>query len=131
MMHQVSLKNGNNPVDSYTGWEEVMMIMANQYRSGGTNWGGSFLHHRSLTNSLAASTVIEEKQQSAQPVNRAAAASAMPPKLIPATPVPFEPSSKVYNFPITSNENGSKTIWINNHRVTIPDLDILAAVKKE
>ncbi|PAE17814.1 hypothetical protein CHH91_01720 [Virgibacillus sp. 7505] len=105
--------------------------MANQYRRGGTNWGGSFLHHRSLTNSLAASTVIEEKQQSAQPVNRAAAASAMPPKLIPATPVPFVPSSKVYNFPITSNENGSKTIWINNHRVTIPDLDILAAVKKE
>lgn len=129
-MHRVLRKNGKNPVDSYTGWEEVM-IMANQYRSGGTNWGGSFLHHRSLTTSLAASTEIEEKQQSAQLAKRAAAASAMPPKLIPATPVPFEPYSKVYNFPITANENGSKTIWINNHRVTIPDLDILAAVPKE
>lgn len=102
-------------------------MMANQYRaSGGTNWGGSFLRNKALTTTPPASTVIEEKQGSAE-----TAAIVMPPKLVPAAPVPFEPYSKVYNYPITANENGTKTIWINNHRVTIPDLDILAAVPKE
>lgn len=106
--------------------------MANQYRaSGGTNWGGSFLQHKGLTTALPASNVIEEKQQSAEAANGKEATLAMLPKLVPATPVPFEPYSKVYNFPITANENGTKTIWINNHRVTIPDLDILAAVPKK
>ncbi|MFP7476805.1 hypothetical protein [Terribacillus saccharophilus] len=106
--------------------------MVNRYPArGGTNWGGSFLQHKGPATAHPAPNVIEEKQQPAQAANEKGAAAAMPPKLIPATPVPFEPYSKVYNFPITANENGTKTIWINNHRVTIPDLNILAAVPKK
>lgn len=108
--------------------------MANRYlASGGTNWGGSFLQHKDLTTSPSEPNVIviEETQQPAQATDKKEAVLTMPPKLIPAAPIPFEPYRKVYNFPITANENGTKTIWVNNHRVTIPDLDILAAVPKE
>lgn len=106
--------------------------MANRYRaSGGTNWGRSFLQHKDLTTSPSVPNVIEEKQQPVQAAGEKEAVLAIPPKLIPATPIPFEPYSKVYNFPITANENGTKTIWVNKHRVTIPDLDILAAVPKK
>lgn len=106
--------------------------MVNRYRgSGGTNWGRSFLQHKILTTSPSEPNVIEETQQPAQAAGEKEAVLTMPPKLIPAAPIPFEPYSKVYNFPITANENGTKTIWINNHRVTIPDLDILAAVPKK
>jgi len=105
--------------------------MVNRHRgSGGTNWGGSFLQHKILTTTSLAPNVIEETQQPAQAADEKEADLTRPPKLIPAAPIPFEPYSKVYNFPITANENGTKTIWVNNHRVTIPDLDILAAVPK-
>ncbi|MFP7492834.1 hypothetical protein SFC66_03520 [Terribacillus saccharophilus] len=97
--------------------------MANRSRVlGGTNWGGSFLQAKQFQMSVPSSQVTAKQQ----PVQ-----ADRPPVLIPATPIPSEPYRKVYNFPVTANEDDSKTIWINNHSVTIPDLDILASIPKE
>jgi hypothetical protein len=50
-----------------------------------------------------------------------------PPKLIPATPVPFHPDH-IHGFQTELNADGTRTILINNSRITIPDSDILAVI---
>ncbi|PAF19064.1 hypothetical protein [Terribacillus saccharophilus] len=50
-----------------------------------------------------------------------------PPKLIPASPVPFQPDH-IHGFQTELNADGTRTILIKNSRITIPDSDILAVI---
>lgn len=56
--------------------------------------------------------------------------SVSPPPLIPATPVPFD-SNEVNGFQTEWNAEGARVVNINNSRVTIPDLDIIAVIPDE
>jgi hypothetical protein len=49
------------------------------------------------------------------------------PKLVPATPVPYQPE-QINGFETELNADGTRSILINSSRITIPDLDILAAI---
>jgi len=50
-----------------------------------------------------------------------------PPPLVPATPAPFQPDH-VHGYRTEVNADGTRSIQINSSRITIPDLDILAAI---
>ena len=56
--------------------------------------------------------------------------SVSPPPLIPATPVPYD-SNEVNGFQTEWNAEGARVVNINNSRVTIPDLDIIAVIPDE
>ncbi|WP_143595978.1 hypothetical protein [Terribacillus aidingensis] len=49
------------------------------------------------------------------------------PNFVPATPVPYQPE-QINGFKTEQNADGTRSIFINNSRITIPDLDILAAI---
>jgi hypothetical protein len=49
------------------------------------------------------------------------------PNFVPATPVPYQPEH-INGFKTELNADGTRSISINNSRITIPDLDILASI---
>ncbi|MFJ6412843.1 hypothetical protein ACIQLG_08565 [Terribacillus saccharophilus] len=75
--------------------------------------------------STAVTDIVESAALAATPAEDAQ--TVVPPKLIPATPVPFQPDH-IHGFQTNLNADGTRTILINNSRVTIPDLDILAVI---
>ncbi|QXE01394.1 hypothetical protein [Terribacillus sp. DMT04] len=64
-----------------------------------------------------------EVQQSAIPLAEPPAE----PNFVPATPVPYQPE-QINGFKTELNADGTRSIFINSSRITIPDLDILAAI---
>jgi hypothetical protein len=49
------------------------------------------------------------------------------PNFVPATPVPYQPEH-INGFKTELNADGTRSISINNSRITIPNLDILASI---
>ncbi|SDC31827.1 hypothetical protein SAMN05421663_10258 [Terribacillus halophilus] len=72
-------------------------------------------------------TVVESTDIQAAESIKEARETVAPPPLVPATPAPFQPDH-VHGYKTEVNEDGTRDVKINGSRITIPDLDILAAI---
>ena len=76
---------------------------------------------------IADNTVVESTDIQAAESIKEVQETVAPPPLVPATPAPFQPDH-VHGYKTEMNEDGTRRIQINGSRITIPDLDILAAI---